>query len=105
MTQPTMARPLLHEILMVQGNVQGLFYVASADQLVCCGSDSTLTTLAEDSEGSEKWKVLTTMRFSLQNRARRQDQAGAEGSGSTAAEQLLFCWTGVFVFSILRAIS
>lgn len=86
--------------VLTQGSVQGLFYVASVHQLVCFGSDAALTTLVEDSEGSEgeeHWQVLTTMRFSLHNRGNKK-QEHVEGSGSAsssaATENLLFCWAG-----------
>lgn len=81
--------------LPAQGNVQGLFYVAAASQVVCLGTDAALTTLAEDSESSDQWKVLTTMRFSLQARNRRQGQEGSDTGSSSTTDQLLFCWTGV----------
>lgn len=68
------------------GTVLGLFFVAAAQQVVCLGSDSALTTLAEDGEGSGTWKVLTTMRFS---------QPSAHGGSSSGGDRpLLFCWTG-----------
>lgn len=80
--------------MLVQVRVQGLYYLASAQQLVCFSCDAALTTLAEDGEGSQQWKVLTTMRFSFSSRRKSQEGAGTDAAGRTAADQLLVCWTG-----------